>query len=70
MLVYYKVGAQQTLHIWCALSRMSVYWSWPKDLLGYLAYRKPDHYFSHSPDQAEGYLDYLQTLCELIIFLK
>jgi hypothetical protein len=59
MLVYYKVEAQQTLHISCALSRMSVYWSWPKDLLGYLAYRKPDHY-----------LDYLQTLCELIIFLK
>jgi hypothetical protein len=29
-------------HLRCAQSRMPVYWSWPKDPPGYLAYRKAD----------------------------
>jgi hypothetical protein len=32
------------MYLRCVQSRMPVYWSWPKDLPGYLlAYRKPDH---------------------------
>jgi hypothetical protein len=54
------------MHLRCAQSRLPVNWSWPKDLNGYLlAYRKPDRLIfliKNSPDQVEGYLDYLQPL--------